>query len=239
MKLLVWTSMLYSKDGFPRDEEGNSYIPGSVLRTALVDAVVYYYTKKDRQIENTIRGHLMELKSFNFEAVAREIRRKIYEKYPFLEEISLPEKIILPQKDIYKARVEVFDLEKWLDVEDFTAEVFRGVVEIGGELPEYNQLKNAGKSFCEALLKMEMSMLEGHPLVESFYQPLLNDLKTWEFPLRVGMWTEERRRARLLFFWRIKEVRQHILKKFGRDIRPRRVLFLPREKSTLGWSEIQ
>ena len=239
MKLLVWTPFVYNKKGFLRDNEGNPYIPGKLIKTAIADAMVYYYTKKDKEIENLIKTYLLKLKTFNFEEVAKEVRKKVYEKYSYLQNIRIPEKIYLPEKEIYKETIEVFDLEKWMDVEDFKTEVFKGVIEIESNLPEPEKIKSACHSFCEALLKMEMSMLKEHPLVETFYQPYLNKIKTWQLPLRLGWWTKETRKARLLFFWRIKEVRESILKKFKIDIQIRYIFFSPREHASVGWGEIQ
>jgi len=81
--------------------------------------------------------------------------------------------------------------------------------------------------------------LKEHPLSSRFYEPLINDIKKWQIPLRVGMWTEVSFKGDLLFFWRIKEVREKLIKQLKTDIRPRYVLYLPDEKQTTGWVEIK
>ncbi|NPA58343.1 MAG: hypothetical protein GXN94_03495, partial [Aquificae bacterium] len=78
-----------------------------------------------------------------------------------------------------------------------------------------------------------------HPLAKLFYEPLIDRMKKWDIPLRVGMWTEVSFKGDLLFFWRIKEVREYLIKKLKVDIRPRYVLYLPKEKQTTGWIEIK
>jgi hypothetical protein len=238
MELLTWTPVIFAKKGFPRDEEGRPFLPGNVIREAIVSAVIYYYIKKDKEIENKVKNYLLK-KGLNPDEVIERIKGIITEKYPVLNGLEIPERLDLSNGEVYETRAEVFDLKKWEDVEDFKVEVFKGVIELPLSSPHLEKLKAAGHSFCEALAKMEMSMLGDHPLVEQFYKPLLNELKRWEIPLRVGMWTEVRFRGNLLFFWRIKEVRNRLMEELKTDIRPKRVIYLPREKCTTGWCELK
>ena len=238
MELLTWTPVIFAKKGFPRDEEGRPFLPGNVIREAIVSAVIYYYIKKDKEIENKVKNYLLK-KGLNPDEVIERIKGIITEKYPVLNGLEIPERLDLSNGEVYETRAEVFDLKKWEDVEDFKVEVFKGVIELPLSSPHLEKLKAAGHSFCEALAKMEMSMLGDHPLVEQFYKPLLNELKRWEIPLRVGMWTEVRFRGNLLFFWRIKEVRSRLMEELKTDIRPKRVIYLPREKCTTGWCELK
>ncbi|SMO36963.1 hypothetical protein SAMN06269117_10273 [Balnearium lithotrophicum] len=237
MELLTWTPILFSKKGFPRDEEGRPFLPGNILREAVNSAVIYYYIKKDKEIENRVKRYLLREK-LQIDTVIDRIKQIIFDKYPLLREIQFPERLEL-KGEVFETKVEIFDLKNWHEVEEFKAEVFKGIVEVPIPSPYLEKLRAAGHSFCEALARMEMSMLGEHPLTERFYKPLLNDMKRWEIPLRVGMWTEVRFRGKLLFFWRVKEVRERLMKELKMDIRPKRVIYLPREKCTAGWCELK
>ncbi|RUM89719.1 MAG: hypothetical protein DSZ25_00195 [Thermovibrio sp.] len=238
MELLTWTPVLFGKKGFPRDDEGRPFLPGNVLREAVESAVIYYYIKKDKDIENRVKRYLLK-EELRPDEVVKRIREIITDRYPVLKSLEIPERIDLSGGEVYETRAEVFDLKKWEDVEDFKVEVFKGTIELPLSSPYLEKLKAAGHSFCEALARMEMSMLKDHPLSENFYKPLLNDMKRWEIPLRVGTWTEVRFKGNLLFFWRVKEVRERLMEKLKTDIRPRRVIYLPRERCTAGWCELK
>lgn len=234
--LLVWHPLIYSREGFPRDDEGKPFLPSDSVKEALVNAVLYYFIKKDKEIESKVRAFLLR-KGFSLDEAVDALKSMVFEKYPVLDGLNICERIYLPEDRIYRTPAEVFDLERWIDVDDFVVEVFRGRVELSIESPGMDKLKAACHSYCEALARMEMSMLKDHPLVERFYNPFLNELKKWDVPLRVGMWTEEEFRAKFLFFWRIKDVREALKRELKTDIRPRRVIYLPREGCTAGWCE--
>ncbi len=238
MQLITWTPILLAKGGFPRDGRGNPYLCGSVLKESILNAAAYYYVKKDREIEAKVKECLLGdgLKPTDVLEGVREILRN---KYPFLKELKIPEKIGFSDGEVYETTVEVFDFKKQVEVEDFRSEVFRGKIKLEISFSSLNKLKAIGHSYCEALCRMEMSMLKNHPLVEDFYVPMLNDMKKWDIPLRVGMWAEDFFRGSLLFFWKVKEVRKRLMDKLKMDIRPRRIFYLPAEKCTAGWCELR
>jgi len=238
MKLLFWTPLIYQKDGIPRDEKG-FYLPGSILEDALRTSAIYYYIKKDKEIESRVKKYLLKDQLAPSKIIS-DIEKIIYQKYPVLSELKFPEKIYLHQAEIYEEIVEVFDLTTWEDVGEFKTTVCKGIISLEIEtLESLERIKAISHSFCEALARMEHSMHKEHPLAENFYKPLLNKLKTWEIPLRLGLWTENTFKGNLLFFWRIKEVRENLRKILKEDIRPTRVLYLPRENSTSGWCELK
>ncbi len=238
MELICWTPVLFSRNGFPRDEDGKPFLPGNVFKEAITSAVIFYYIKKDKEIENKVRKYLLK-EGLNIKDVAKDVKNIVLEKYPVLDNLDIPERTYLPENDIKEEYIEVFDLKEWIDVKGFRTEVFKGTVEVSISSPHIEKLKAAAHSFTEALAKMEHSMLKDHPLAKLFYEPLINDLKKWEIPLRIGLWTEVSFKGDLLFFWRIKEIREKILKELKVDIRPRYVLYLPREKQTTGWTELK
>ncbi len=238
MELLTWTPIIFTRNGFPRDEAGKPFLPGNSIREAITSAVIYYYIKKDREIETKVKNYLLK-KGLKPEEVIERVKGIITDKYPVLNDLELPDRIDLSGGEVYETRAEVFNLKKWEDEGSFKVEVFKGTVKLPISSPHLDKLKAAGHSFCEALAKMEMSMLGEHPLAENFYKPLLNDIKRWEIPLRVGMWTEVKFKGNLLFFWRIKEVRNALMEELKVDIRPTKVIYLPKEKCTTGWCELK
>ncbi|WP_457567967.1 hypothetical protein [Desulfurobacterium sp.] len=237
MELACWTPMAFYKKMFPRDKEGKAFIPANTFREAFTSAVIYYYIKKDREIENRVRSYLLN-KNLKPEEIVEKIKEIISRKYGILDEIEIPEKIFINEQDLYETKAVVFDLKKWEDVAEFEIEVLKGKVNVPLRLEHPEKLKAACHSHCEALSRMEMKMLEDHPLVKNFYLPLTDSIKKWEIPLRMGMWTDARFKGHLLFFWRIKEIREKILKELKTDIRPKRIIYLPEENATAGWCEL-
>ncbi|WP_456396353.1 hypothetical protein [Desulfurobacterium sp.] len=237
MKLLTWTPMAFYKKRFPRDREGRSFIPANAFKEAFTSAVIYYYIKKDKEIEHRIKNYLFK-KGLKPEKIIDRIKEIISEKYSILKEIELPEKVFIDERELYETRAVVFDLKRWEDVAEFEIEVFKGEVEVPLKTSHLEKLKAACHSYCEALANMEKKMLKDHPLAESFYIPLTNSIKKWEIPLRMGMWTDLRFKGHLLFFWRIKEIRNKLFEELKTDIRPTKIIYLPKEKTTAGWCEL-
>jgi len=237
MKLVTWTPLIFSRKGFPRDAEGKPFLPRNLFEEAITSAVIFYYIKKDKEIENKVKKYLLKNK-LDLKEVSKDVKNIVLEKYPIMDNLDIPEVTYIDEKDIQERYIEIFDLKEWIDVNGFRTEVYTGTVEVEINSPYIEKLKAAAHSYAEALAKIEMSFLKDHPLVDIFYKPLLNDLKKWDIPLRLGLWTETSFKGDLLFFWRIKEVRERLLKELKVDIRPRYVLYIPREKVTTGWSEL-
>ncbi len=238
MLLLNWTPFVFSRKGFLRDEEGKPYVPSSVIENALKSAAVYYYIKKDKEIENKVKNYLLK-KELDPKEVVEKVRELVFNKYPIFENLKIQEKIYLNPERIKEEYIEVFDLKEWIDVKGFKTEIYQDTLEIDIHIDNWEKVKAIAHSYAEGLAHMEMTMLKDHPLVDIFYKPLLTEMKNWEAPLRIGMWTENKFKGNLLFFWRIKEVREKFLKEHKLDIRPRYVLYLPREKQTTGWAELK
>ncbi len=238
MELICWTPVLFSRKGFPRDDEGKPFLPGNLFREAIISAVIFYYIKKDKEIERKVKNFLLKEK-LDIKTVSKSIKDIVIEKYPVLEQLDIPERTYIPEKDIRQEYIEVFDLKEWVDIRGFKGEVFKGVLEVPIRSPHIEKIKAAAHSYAEALAKMEHSMLKDHPLAKVFYEPLINDLKKWDIPLRIGLWTEVSFKGDLFFFWKIKEIRERLIKDLKVDIRPRYVLYLPREKQTTGWTELK
>ncbi len=237
MKLVAWTPIIFSRKGFPRDEDGKPFLPGNVFEEAITSAVIFHHLKKDKALASKVKKYLTT-KGLKLEEIAGDVKRMVLEKYPVTEKLQIPKRVYLPEEKIRTEYVEVFDLKEKVDVKGFKTEIFKGTVELEIESPFIDRLKAAAHSFAEALARMEKEMLGEHYLAEIFYGELLNNLKRWEIPLRLGMWTEVHFKGDLLFFWKIKEVREFLIKELGIDIRPRYVLYLPSERATGGWGEL-
>ncbi|HIP86122.1 MAG TPA: hypothetical protein EYH48_05475 [Aquifex aeolicus] len=238
MELITQTPLVFSRKGFPRDGEGKPYLPGETLKEALTSAVIFHSIKKDKQLESKVRNYLTS-KGLKLTEIAEDVKRFVCEKYPLLNNLQIPKKVYLPAEKLTRERIKILDLKRKEDVGHFETEVFRGSLEIEIAFPSWERLKSACHSFAEALAHIERNFLREHPLGERFYEELLNDIKHWEIPLRLGLWTEVHFKGDLLFFWKIKEVRKFLIKELGIDIRPRYVLYLPKENVTVGWAELR
>ena len=238
MELICWSPVIFGRKGFPRDDEGKPFLPSNVFKEAITSAVIFYYIKKDREIENKVKKYLLK-SGLNIKEVSKDIKDIVLEKYPILDNLEIPERTYLPEKEIKEEYIEVFDLKEWIDVKGFKTEVFKGIIPLDVKSPYLEKIKAAAHSYGEALARIEHSFLKEHPLAKIFYEPLINDMKKWDIPLRIGMWTEVSFKGDLLFFWRIKEIREKLLKELKVDIRPRYILYLPKEKQTTGWTELK
>ncbi|WP_456465558.1 hypothetical protein [Persephonella sp.] len=238
MELVCWTPVIYNRQGFPRDREGKPFLPKNIFVEAITSAVIFYYVKKDKEIENRVKKYLLG-KDIKFDEVSSKVKTIIFSKYPVLDQLEIPEKVYLSEKEIQKKYIEIFDLKNWEDIKGFKTEVFKGIIPLEIKSPHIEKLKAAAHSYGEALAKIEHSFLKEHYLSSLFYEPLINGIKKWDIPLRIGMWTEVSFKGDLLFFWRIKEVRERVLKQLKTDIRPRYVLYIPDEKQTTGWTELK
>lgn len=234
--LLAWTPFMFSKNGFPRDDNAKPYIPGNLIKDAIANALIFYYIKKDKQIENKVKKYLMGEK-VNLKEISQEIKNIVFSKYPYMDNLEVPDIIYLDPEKISIEVIDIYDVKKGYSIDDFKAEVFQGSLDINISSPYLSKIKAAAHSFVEALINIEKKLLNEHLLIEKFYNPLSNEIKKWEIPLRIGMWSEDKRRAKLLFFWRIKEVREKLIKHLNYDILPSKILFLPSKMCTLGWSE--
>ena len=233
--LICWSSI--AKSRFLEDEKGK-FITKSDILESLESAVVFYYIKKDKSLENLVRKYL--LNKPKLDEISKEIKKRVFEKYPILEDIEIPEKIYLPKENISKESIKVLNLETKEFVKTFKAEVFKGVIE-NFEIKSKNleKIKTAAKSYARALLEYEHKALkesEFEDLIAEYQNSVANE---WEIPIRLGEWTSDNYKAHLLFFYRIKDVREYLINNLNIDISLKDVLYLPKTNEFLGWSEIK
>ncbi len=235
--LIFWSPVASEKEEFLEDENGK-FIPRNEILEALESAVVFYYIKKDKELERIVRKYLMQKPKLK--EISKEVKKRVFDKYPILDGIEIPHKIYLSKKDIKNELIKVFDLEKKEFVKSFRAETFKGALEdIEIKSSNMEKIKNACKAYSRALLEYEHKALkdtEFEDLIAEYQNQVANE---WEIPIRVGRWTNTPYKGDLLFFWRIKEVRDYLLKNLHIDIRPKDVLYLPRTNEFLGWGEIK
>ncbi|NPA11343.1 MAG: hypothetical protein GXO62_03790 [Epsilonproteobacteria bacterium] len=235
--LIFWTYTAFDKKGFLEDEKGK-FLPKNAITEALESAVVFYYIKKDKELENSVKSYL--LKKPKLKEISKEIKKRVFEKYPLLDGIEIDEKIYLQKENISIQEVKAFDFEKKEFTKSFKTEMYKGVVQnINISSPHLQKLSTAAKSYARALAEYEHKELK-HTKLENIITDIQNSIANeWELPLRIGYWSDTPYKGDLLFFWRIKEVREYLLKELNIDIRPKDVLYLPKTNELLGWGEIK
>ena len=233
--LIFWTPTSFEKEGFLEDENGK-FLPRNAILEALESAVVFYYIKKDKELENLVKKYLLNRPKLK--EISKEVKKRVFEKYPILEGIEIPEKIYLQNENISNELVKVFDLEKKDFVKSFRMDVYKGVLE-DVKIKSIEKIKNACLAYSRALAEYEHKALKDTELEDLIVEIQNNIANEWEIPIRVGHWTNTPYKGDLLFLWRVKEVRDYLLKHLHIDIRPKDVLYLPRTNEFLGWGEIK
>jgi hypothetical protein len=235
--LIFWTPTSFEKEGFLEDENGK-FLPRNAILEALESAALFYYIKKDKKLENLVKKYLLNRPKLK--EIAKEVKKRVFEKYPILEGIEIPEKIYLQNENISNELVKVFDLEKKDFVKSFKTDVYKGVLEdVKIKSNNMEKIKNACLAYSRALAEYEHKALKDTEFEDLIVEIQNNIANEWEIPIRIGHWTNTPYKGDLLFFWRVKEVRDYLLKHLHIDISPKDVLYLPRTNEFLGWGEIK
>ncbi len=226
-RLTTWTPVI-SKDGRFHPED---------LKEAIESAWVFYHIKKDKSIENAVRRYLMS-GEVNLEEVVERVRHIVKERHPLAFEVQVLDDNTY-REEVY---VEPYVISDDVDDEGFRAKAFSGnvLLEIRSNV-DYPKLKAVGQSYTEGILKAEMKIFgEESELLKSIYQDLLNEMKNeWDIPLRMGIFNRNRFGGNLLFFWRIKDVRDYLLRKLKFDIRPSEALYIVKYNTVPGFVELR
>jgi len=237
MYLITISPIAHGRAGFPRDEAGHPFLPAEDLKEALLAAAFVYATRKDPAFKARVRGAVLDEKT-DLERLARTLETILLERHPFLTDPNLPPRLYLEDGSVKERRTLLANLNKGEVVCDEMLEVMEGVLPLPWTLPERERehLAAAGRSLTEALATMELEKIRNPlPHLVPFYEGLKGQkLKKLAWPLRLGYWGEDPFRARLIAFRRVPEVRAH-LDRLGYRIEPKRLLYLPKEKQTLGW----
>lgn len=78
------------------------------LKKSIQNAITYYYTTKDKEIENKIKKYLLSNPK-SIEEIKKEVKNIIFQKYPIINEIEI-KNIDIGEKKTHL--IKVFDLEK-------------------------------------------------------------------------------------------------------------------------------
>jgi len=201
------------------------------LKKSIQNAVIYYYTTKDKEIENKIKKYLLSNPK-DIEEIKKEIKNIILKKYPIIEEIKIKD-ISIGEKKTHL--IKVFDLEKKEFITSFKKEVFKGVIETNLDFIE--QIKPACISYARAVASYEHKFLKNTFLEEKIASIQNKIANEWKVPIIIGEWSDSKSNE-TFFFWKIKEVREKLLKS-GIKIAPTTIYYSFNENELLGWGEIR
>ena len=231
--LLAWNAIAPKGGAFLRDEQG-AYIPRNEIEEAIESALVFYHIKKDKALEAKVKKLMLAADTRpKLKSLAKDIKKEVFMRHPY--EVTLPERIYLPEDGIETVAIERFDFNKKEFVERKEKEVFKGEIDL--QIEGIEKLKAPLLSYARGLAEHEHKEL-ADTVLEPYITALQNAIANeWEMTLRIGAWTSTPYKGDLLFFWRIKEVREKLLREFKLDIRPKDIYFIPRYKEFVGWCE--
>ncbi len=206
------------------------------VREAFYAAHVFYYLKKDKSVERAVRGYLRG-QDVRLDNLVERMRALVDRTHPFRMNITL-------EKDDLEAKsTEVVPLSLDGFDDPFQSTVFVGEALLNVETDiSLARMKALGLSYTESMLDAERRIFRElfYPELEELYVTLLGEIKTrWDIPMRMGMFNRNRLGGNLLFFWRIKEVREHIRRRLRFDIQPREILYLPEYRTIPGLVELR
>jgi hypothetical protein len=124
MKLICWTPVIYDKKGFKKEGD-KPFLPSDTIKEAITSAIIFYYIKKDKEIENKIKKYLLK-NGLNLKEISKDIKNIVLNKYSILDNLEIPDKIYLPKDDIKKEYIEIFDIREKKEIKRFQTEVFKG-----------------------------------------------------------------------------------------------------------------
>ncbi|NPA50519.1 MAG: hypothetical protein GXO02_02700 [Epsilonproteobacteria bacterium] len=221
------------------EDENDFFMPKNEVVEAIESALLFYFTKRDRKFQNFLKRSIFGIKKkSDLKELAKVMREELFRRYEI--EIDAPKKIYLEKDNIERVEVRRFEYDKGDFSASFSAKIYKGVIKdikITSKYLDQEKIKLAFLGYSQALANYEHKRLKGS-ILEKYIANLQNTIANeWESALRVGAWTKSPSKGDLLFFWRIKEVREYLLREFGFDILPRDTFFVPKYKEFLGWCE--
>ena len=231
--LLAWNAIAPEGDAFSHDERG-AYIPRNAIEEAIESALVFYRIKKDKALEAKVKKLILAANTRpKLRSLAKDIKKEVFARLPY--DVTLPEKIYLPEDGIERVAIERFDFGKKEFVERSQKEVFKGEIDL--QIEDIDKLRAPLLSYARGLAEYEHKEL-ADTVLEPYIAALQNAIANeWEMTLRIGAWTATPYKGDLFFFWRIKEVREKLLRDFKLDILPKDISFIPKYKEFVGWCE--
>jgi hypothetical protein len=232
--LIAWSAIAPTNGAFKRDEN-RAYIDGNEIKNSIEAAILFYMVKKDKNLQHLIKSHLLKFK--NLDSVAKEIKEIAFSKNNF--KIELDDKIYLPREGIKKVWIDIFNLEAKKFEDSFKSEVFRGVIDLKIDFSDENLIKNALLSFSRSFSEHLHKSLKDTPLEEAIINIQNQIANEWENSLILGKISKSEIKKEFLFFYKIKEVRDRILKDLKYDILPKDIFYISGSKELLGWCELK
>jgi len=222
-------------EGFPR-RAGQAYLPGAVLREALLAAALAYAIRRDEAFAAEMRRMAQHAFKGSAGELAAAMVAALLERQPELEALA-PADVPLP--GTVRRRVLVLDTAAAGAPKELEIELFEGGAVVPDPLqPELETwLATATHGFQAALARAEAALLVPlRPETEPLYRGLTARERSGSFwPLRVGFWTPEPEGARFLAFADLAAAERALERRFRTRPFPRRVMYDPESRSTLGW----
>ena len=78
--LIFWTPTSFEKEGFLEDENGK-FLPRNAILEALESAVVFYYIKKDKELENLVKKYLLNRPKLK--EISKEVKKEYLRNIQF------------------------------------------------------------------------------------------------------------------------------------------------------------
>ncbi len=247
-QLWCWTPVLPYKRTFPRSHHHIPSLPGGFIDAALKTAVRFYMLQKDKALQRIAlkifaeveRQHTvfrLPLLLRTLRAIQQQIDNALFGKQCFM---PLEQPVLLNPRKVRRRTIAVFDVRQGMLLDEFQSETYQDILHCSISLPTSSHLlKAATHSYSEALAHYEFATFKSEPFIQQFYAELLNDLKQWELPLRIGQWTTARHHYAFLMLWKIKALRDKVLHQWKLPIQPRTLFYLPKQRQSVGWCEIK
>ncbi len=248
-QLWCWTPFIVRKSGFPRTDQNIPYLPSRLVDTALKAAVRFYYIKNDSKLQKWVLQHLQQVEQRQpspslplllqtVRTIQQDLDQQLFAgNQPFIDPRT---RILLQPHKIRRSRVAIFDVRRGWLLDEIRMETYQDIIPLKLDLPiPSHTIQAATHSYSEALAHYEWNVLQTIPAIAQFYSQFLTDLKKWQFPIRLGLWTTARHRDAFLFLWRFKPIREKILNNWKLPLQPRTLLYLPKQRQPVGWCELR
>lgn len=241
-QLTTQSPLAAGPEGFPR-RGGQAYLPGALLRDALLSAALAYAIQRDEAFAAEMRRMAQHAFKGSAAELAEAMVAALLERQPELEALAPPD---VPIPKTVRRRVLVLDAGGGAVAEEreLELELFEGRLAVSDLFqPELETwLAAAARSFHGGLAHSEAAALA--PLAskeaDSFYRGLTDRKRTGAFwPLRVGFWTPQPEGARFLAFAGLAAAESALARRFQAQPFPNRVVYDPKSRSTLGWAILE
>ncbi len=246
MELLAWSPVIVQKRFFKEEDEKNVYVDGNILKESFRNAVIYHSLKTDKKFEKEIRERILSYSPKKKDEVLKELVSMIEKEAldlsrDIIDSISVPETLKVPRTSVREKTFYLYDLKKKEVIKTVKKRVFGGIfsVDVNIEKDMFPHIKSICHSYVEALIHAEITLTRGTHLKEAFYEEISQKVKSWEIPLRMGLWEPSEFKEKLFWFWSNKSIREFVMRKFRIDIRPTEVYVESDDYRVVGYTELR